>query len=338
MGKAAMFVWIFLIGNLIFAADNIVVPLPEINRPDNIWVENGSIYIAEGAVVYIYSMEDFKLKGSFGKRGEGPRELLPYRLGLLLNFQDGNIFISSLGKVSLFSGKGDYIREIKAARGKELRPWGDVFVGWEFVQEGMTTFRKMSIFDAKLNEVREIFRIKHSVQEGRGFKIFSASLIFNICRDKMYVCCGEEFKIDIYNKNRKEYSITREYERIKITDYHKQSVLEFFKNDRRYKNDYEVIKSVIEFPDYFPAVRTFFVADNKIYVRTYRSTRKEAEFFIFDLNGKLLKRVLLPIAAMNPNVQFLSYPYTIKNQKIFELIEDVAREEWKLRITAIPDR
>ena len=55
-----------------------VTVLKEIKQPKNMTVDATQLYIAENATVYIYSLEDFKLIKSFGRKGQGPQEFQTY--------------------------------------------------------------------------------------------------------------------------------------------------------------------------------------------------------------------------------------------------------------------
>jgi hypothetical protein len=45
------------------------IPLPELTNPAGILVDNDQIYIIQFPNIFIYSLKDFKLKKTFGKRG-----------------------------------------------------------------------------------------------------------------------------------------------------------------------------------------------------------------------------------------------------------------------------
>jgi hypothetical protein len=53
---------------------------------------------------------------------------------------------------------------------------------------------------------------------------------------------------------------------------------------------------------------------------------------IFDLKGKLIKTVSLPLKDMD--VKSI-YPFTIKNGKLYQLVEDFDSENWYLHVTSI---
>ena len=68
--------------------------LEEVLNPDSIFVSSEKIYITEGATIYVYSKNNLKYVGKFGKKGEGPGEINASRMGGLsfnLNVVNNNI-------------------------------------------------------------------------------------------------------------------------------------------------------------------------------------------------------------------------------------------------------
>ena len=50
--------------------------LTEVLKPDNISIFEDDLFVAEGSTFYIYSLKDLQLKKKFGRKGEGPGEIL----------------------------------------------------------------------------------------------------------------------------------------------------------------------------------------------------------------------------------------------------------------------
>ncbi len=132
----------------------------------------------------------------------------------------------------------------------------------------------------------------------------------------------------VFTHTGEKYStIDYKYEKIKLESTHKKQVLNFYRTNPQIKHNWERIKNLIEFPNTFPDIQQCTVKDGKIYVQTYRKKENQAEFFIFDLKGKLLRKLFLPLADMNI---LKTYPYTIKNNMLYQLIEDEEKEVWTL--------
>ena len=93
----------------------------------------------------------------------------------------------------------------------------------------------------------------------------------------------------------------------------------------------------IKFPEYFPAVAAMFITGDKIYVVTFKTTPLDDstdnfDVLVFDLKGKFLKKILLPVKMMDP-IQF--YPYTIHEGKMYQLVENEDEEAYEVHITEI---
>jgi hypothetical protein len=140
----------------------------------------------------------------------------------------------------------------------------------------------------------------------------------------------DEFIIHVFdNTGKKRYAITGDYEKIKITEKQIQKFREGFKY--KFKRGLDVILERSVFPEYFPAIRHFTVSDGKVYVMTFKKEAGKSEVQIFDINGKLLVKNMIPIKEKNAKRFF---PYDIKKGILYQLVENEA-EEWELHLTKI---
>ena len=90
----------------------------------------------------------------------------------------------------------------------------------------------------------------------------------------------EGFLIDVMDHTGKKlFSINqKEYKRRKFTSEDEKTIKNFIK--KQFSQQYEVVKDRLAFPDYFPEILSFFIADSKIYVSTWKWENKRIEFFI----------------------------------------------------------
>lgn len=353
--KIVTFTLIFLLLLVVgkgFVFSTTVVPLTDFFNPDSITVDDRHIYITEFPTIYIYSLQDFKLKKKLGRQGEGPQEFNRFAL---LSIHDANLVVSDRNKVLYFTKDGDYLKEIKARSIMHwgVRPIGNRFVGKSKIREDKIEFDTANIYNSNLEKIKKIFMTKFFFQvEGGGKKcdaIEIRGLQFQVFNDKVFFKRGKHFIIDVFDPSGKIlYTIHHEYEKIKISDADKERYHDYFKTVQPWKRLYEsLIKKEIYFSDFFPAIQLFIVADGKIYVLTYKKEKEKSEFVILDLKGKLLKRVFLPFnqsdewfhysltkstSQASPNATF-----TIKNGKLYQLIENEDKETWELHINNIEE-
>lgn len=316
-----------------------VIPLLDLLNPTSISLDKDQIYITEGIHIYIYSKKDFSLIKKFGKEGEGPKEFKLFQPGgfpLIIDVQTDDIIINSLAKISFFTKKGEYQREMKVAVGVfsgAHQPLGSGFAGIGFTQENKTIYRTIHITDENMKKVKDVYRIEHDFQQGKGFKVVTNPYAFQTYQNKLFIGWENEFVIHLFDeKGTKLNTINQKYTRFPVAENHKKKILEYYKTDPNTKLIYEALKDQMYFPKLFPAIRNMIIVDQKIYIQTFKQKKNMAEFYILDLKGKLLKKLLLPVKEQNP---ILIYPYTITDGKIYQLIENLDEEEWELHINNI---
>jgi hypothetical protein len=88
--------------------------LADLAKPVMMATDSSKLYILDGVKAYIYSMKDFRLLGTLGKKGNGPGEFNPtFADRIQLHLHDGNILLNTWNKMAWFSQEGMLIREKK---------------------------------------------------------------------------------------------------------------------------------------------------------------------------------------------------------------------------------
>jgi hypothetical protein len=326
--KWSFFLLYMVLFSGILCADQV---LPEILKPNSLAVDGNQIYIVQDVEVYIYSLADGKLKGKFGKKGEGPMEFL--QTPELIVLKD-SLFLSSMGKFAYFSKDGKFIREVKIANReiiKEPIPGTQNYIGQSFSRPlaGEKAFFSVNVYDAQVNKKNQVFKAPRSfIRDAGGFRVLENNLIFRLLNDKVITFVGNEFKINAVSlAGASVFTIQREYVPIKITSALKDSIMDYYKNHPFYGRRWERLKTNAVIPETFPAIREFKIADGKIYIRTFNKTKAGVEFFIYDAHGKFVKQLFLPLAEKEIMDM---YPYDINGDELFQLIEN-EDEEWSLK-------
>jgi hypothetical protein len=296
-------------------------------------MENDRLYITEETTVYIYSTQDYHLIKKFGKSGEGPGEFLRF---VAVTPHEDHLIINSVGKISLYSKDGEFIKEIKAAGGITFfyQPLGKNYVGVGFSLEDNTRFESINLYDPELKKIKTLLKRESDTQPNKGvIKILHNTLRYLTFGNKLYVVNGHDFEIKVYDKDAKELmTIRRDYERVPFGEEDKKRILEEIARDPRQKQYMDVIKKMAVFPNYYPAIVALFQRDDFIYVMTFRRQEDKYEFFVFDGNGNLFKKTFIPFVfqtAMNP------YPFSIKDNRLYQLVENADTEEWELHVADI---
>ena len=339
--KTRHFVWLllFLVGP---ASARQIATFPAHLSPDTILIDGSQLYITEGYSVFIYSLKDYTLLKKFGSRGEGPQE---FKGKPQLNIQGPHILVNSTAKVSFYTRGGTFIREINGiVSGRMFQPLANSYVGYNsIVDKDGTRYSAINIYDSVFAMKKRVFRYESIAQsqKGRGWLLFSKTYIKPlVCDNKIIVAGGTDFVIEVFdNQGKKLFVISRKYLRVRFSEVHKEKVLNLYKTRPSTAPDYDWWRKNIHFPDFFPAIRTVYAADNKIYVRTYREKESKSEFFVFDSDGRFMKKVFLSIAPSSAKNAYPylydSSPFTIKNGNLYQLILDEETEEWALHVQPV---
>lgn len=312
-----------------------IVPLPDVMMCKRIAADADQLYIADVASVYIYDLKSFALIKKFGKMGEGPEEFKVHpSQGIGLIVKDNMLEINSQGRISLFKKDGAFIKEIKQKIQGKSYLVGDIFLSHGWVRSQKDHYFTLELYTQSFKIIKEIQRVDCPVVMNKKWLFYSQFIMPRIYKDNIYITGGKGLEIDGFNRQGdKILSINHDYEKLDVTETHKKNFLEWMKTDKQQAAIYMIFKSHFQFPEYFPGIRNFVVVDDRIYIETYKKKDgKESEFVIFTIDGKYLKTRYLPLVERNPEAP---YPYTVKNGKLYQLVENIDAEGWELHITPI---
>ena len=78
----------------------------------------------------------------------------------------------------------------------------------------------------------------------------------------------------------------------------------------------------------------FSVSDGRIYATTYKKIDGKTEMIILDLEGRILRRLYLPLTSIRPQRGVLRYDlFTVSQGKLYELVQNSAKGAWELLVT-----
>jgi hypothetical protein len=307
--------------------------LPDLLNPETIRIYGDQMFITDFPRVKIYSTTDFTLQEEFGEQGEGPRQFMGSLPGICV--LGDHIIVNSQQKISYYTKGGEFVKEMKVKAGSNFKPIGDKFVAYGFREEQKVLYQTVNLCDANLEKIKEIFRQKSWNQMTQAGYMDVLNIKGYICRvdgDRM-VIDGEGGTLYVFDgEGNRLRSISPQYEKIKVTAEDKKRYHHYYKTDPHSAPYYDFMKTRFRFRTYFPEIRFFDVADGKIYIMTYKQRGKDSEFLIYDIDGTFLKRVTLPIAFINAED---IYPFTVKDDKIYQLIDNPETEEWELHRLAV---
>jgi len=313
-------------------------------NPRYLIVDNNQIIISDYPYVYLFSLDDYSLIKKIGREGMGPGEFHVIQTnmnlkerGLVVSGNPDYIAANSTSRLSYFTRKGDFIREIKLPYGINAKflSIGDQLLGFIPLKGGKLS---VTLFDTDLKKKNEILNCDYwfnlrSRKQANFFDRASDTLFVSVYKDRIYIVRGDAplFAIHVFDfEGNKLFTVEHNSEKFKIPWSFIDEIHEHFKIKFQRSAGY-FIKN-LNLPKYFPAIRNFSVQDDKIYVLTFKKASNANEALIFDIKGSLLKKLFLPVRAMNP--EHLC-PFSFYKEKYYQLIFNEKTENWELHITDI---
>jgi len=337
----SIFLTILMLFALHLTAEGAIL-LEELERPAILKVGRNNIYIGDGYNIKVFSKKSYKLIHILGKRGSGPGEFnkIPDSIQLL----EDAILCSSPYKLIYFSYDGNYLKEVKTKKSiRYLKKTNNkLFTGIQLVAG------KASISDMTLNLYNEKFEIKkilyRRVYENKNafidlFVRFTYSPFhIDTSAGKIIYTDNEidkDFKINITDHEGKLLNqIHQAHHPVKFSKADKNKVIKFWQSDHR-KNKYiDLFKISVSFPPYFPAICTWKLADDKIYIITFLKSAVGNECLIYDLKGHFLKKTHVLIKSPCV-ILYRWYPFDIFNGQFYQLWDNYDEESWELQISKV---
>lgn len=312
-----------------------VAVFDEFGQPEGMVIGNGYIYINEKTTIYIYNLADYKFVKKFGQEGEGPGEikLNPFGGPLVVLPDKGKIYITSAGKLTIFSKTGEYIKEYKVNAFDSYYPFAEKYICYSSTpkeKDSREIVLALFMADKNFKKGKLIYKSDFEVGMNVQFNFPITPFYPGIADDKLFVTAGiHGFAIDVFDKNGdKLYRIKKDYKQLKIPSYYKDRTLKWFKKDPGYRQFYEFFKDRISFKDYYPPIYTMLIDKGKIYILTNKMKQEQRECIIMDLKGNEIKRVYLPVQERYG--MDYSFHFIIFDNYFYKLEENIDDETWEL--------
>jgi hypothetical protein len=316
--------------------------LPEVMDPHMIAVSRGELFVLDGAVVRVYSLDLLTWKRSFGREGEGPGEMkLAANRKNHLYLTGDTVFIDGFDKIISFSRAGKILREQRKTYSHfKVQPLGGGYVTLrrQVDKKGKPTLA-VTLCDHNFQELKELAvqapRVSRFVLE-----LFPDTLNFWVAGDKIFVeRSAKGFVVDVFDAAGETLvRINRSIEKIAITSRDKQEKMASIDRDpeiRRIEN-WQQVKKKMDFPvpEFFPPIREITADGRRIYIQTFHQMEGKAEFIILDLSGQILARPFLPVGPeviLDDELSgMIARYYTFNDEFYFFVQENQETETWEL--------
>ena len=317
-----------------------IAELTEVVRPSIFLVRYDRVYIMEDASVFIYNLKDFKLLKKFGKAGEGPREF-KYNgndsrpLGLIFN--NGEMIVNSINKLSYFDKAGNYLREEKIPVDRLLFPVKDKYlgIGPTLGPENKKRYLGFTVHDRDFKSTEVIFMSDFELGNPEKIRLPMTTFTYNpVYKDKIYINSkSDAFRIVAKDVAGKVLSvIEKDYPRIEVPATFREEVLEYFRTNPRFRQLSDFFKQAMEIRKYYPQIRDIQIVDDHIYVLSFKRKNQLWELRKLGLNGEEKGTVFIPLSRYEV-LSFYPVFYSVYQDRVYSLVEDEEEEVWRIHVT-----
>ncbi|MEN8223140.1 MAG: hypothetical protein ABFR36_07750 [Acidobacteriota bacterium] len=299
------------------------------------YIDGNDLYAIDGEGVKHFSIRDMELKRIIGKKGEGPGE---YKGFPRVKITHDQIMITGFTKILFFSRNGEYINEVKKPVNYSANIVGKNILVTESDIDSKNRLAKSSVWvsDKNFNKIRDLYSYERKlpeIPEKKSVKLkFDRELFHSLPiavtgDENIYVYRkSKNFSIDIYNSmGDKVRTLKREVTLVKITEEFKKNFIAFMDQNRVKVNDGVSFDWNYIFTEYIPPITYLRVQDNKLYITTYDKTGKNKKISMMDMNGKILKKGMVP----------LKYKSVMDEDKIYYMIDNENDEVWELHMVSL---
>jgi len=339
MGGSLPGYWIFVLFFLYFTCFSFAgrtATFTDFVNPFSIVVDEDRLYISEGAAVFIYSPEDYRLLKKIGKEGEGPGEILLRRRAgnteILLSTTPDFLIVGTSGKVIYFTKNGEFVKEKRTdPAGQWMVPLGDGFVGRKYFREPDALYHGIVLWDANLNKIKDVYKHIHGLQGAR--KKFNPLTVepadCTVADNKIFVIDGEMSKIMVYDKNGNTLFTVAprsDDEPVPFTEKDKKALIDSFKFNPLWGRFYERRPDLFDFPTHYPLLVMYDldIPAKKIYLKTYKIENNKQKWLVYDFNGKFINERYLPRGIIR-----------FHNGRYYRFVENEDEELWELYVEKV---
>ncbi len=305
-----------------------IVELKELVKPVDMRISKDYIYISDSASIKLYERKTIKYVKTIGRKGNGPKEFqYSPRLQLLSN----GIVAYLVNKIYLIDKFGIVNKENKLnIMYVDLKKIKNRFIGVKFSKKPNDFYLEYFLLNQNFKPQKTIYQHKWSNHLNGTRELFYNSF-FGVYNKKLFIIPNmKEFKIDILNsKGKLEKTIKKKKTLIPFAECDKQ---EFWKMWKKQKIDLVFQKKIVLFPKYLPAIFKVLFSNDKLYIITYLEKNEKRECYLYNLKGKQIKRIFIPLKINSIAHRPL---FSIKDNKIYQLIDNEENETWEMQIKNI---
>jgi hypothetical protein len=321
-----------------FTAAKKLTVLEELTNPAMMEIDGNELFVLDDVEVHVYSLQDNRFLRKFGKKGEGPGELLPQPdVPVIMKIYSDYILLYVTNKMIYYSKTGEVIKEKRIPFVTfQILSFGKNYAATKFTRSNQGGSQvTVMILNDEFKELKKLYETELLNDFRKGKIAFPFMDIFLQCTTDQLFIVDQKSELEVLRFDLDGNQLTpikHSYQRIKVTEEYKKRSWDWLIMQPAFKTAPDEVKRMLYFLEYLPVIRYFHISDNKIYIQTYKTKKALSQFFIMDQKGSILKTVFLPGADKERLRPTPALTYAFKDNKYYYLVDKPDEEEWELHV------
>jgi hypothetical protein len=322
-----------------------IIALSDLERPTQIVVEGGRVYLADSRDVKVYDLRDGRLLRKIGRLGQGPGEfsIEPRRMSVL----GDRLIVQDLGHADCFNLEGVFAGQIRHPSSMAfypVLPVGSNVVGFPIIRDDEGSILPSGrIYDSRLKLIRDFYGALPALPPappppGRAMEKSDQLLIrdygdYTVYENRIYVADSRRgFSISIFDENGLLLrEINLPVDKVKVPKGFVDAVVKEWKASKNWQAYYSYINPVV--PEYFPAFIDFKIDRDRLCFLTAAKKNDLYEIIMLDLEAKFLERSFwFPLKPNFENPFYNRNKYDIEGDQLIWYAYNDDTESYELHI------
>jgi len=279
--------------------------LPDVQNPHQIAVYGNDLYIFDETdySLHVYTISPFALQWKFGQKGDGPHNFkyLPY-----VFIQPKTQTCTDFTKIIWFSKTGHVLKAMEFSGFQDFDPNSEMLlipVKKNFARitaDHDQMKRRVDLLDSKFKTIKLVYEGPFVWQTGSATDVRTDTVS---SEGLLFIADTDKFLITVFDD---QGTLVRTIDR---------------------SPDVEKVQDRA-------LLHQYCVSDGKIYATTYAKKNNLTEMLVLDLEGRILRRLYLPLTSIRPGRGVLRYDlFTVGQDKLYELVQNKESGKWELLMT-----
>jgi len=281
------------------------IVLPDVLKPHQIAVDGNDLYVFDEAdySLRVFVISPFAPKLKIGQKGDGPHD---FKYLPLVSIQPETLTCTDFTKIVWFSKKGEVLKTMEFSAIKDFDINSEMLLVpvkgnyLRITADHGKLKRRIFLLDPAFKTIKQLYEGPFIWMQGSATDVRTDTVS---AQGLAFVADTDGFRISVFDDRG---TLLRTIDKSKDVEKVQDRAL----------------------------LHQYCVSDNKIYATTYLKKDGLTEMLVLDLEGRVIKRLRLPLPSIRPERGVLRYDlFSVAKDKLYELVKNTGTGKWELLIT-----